>query len=127
MMIAPVPTPTMPPGHVDVADVLTRWPACGDDLRNLAKWMPGGFRVSLSREPMDRFRETAFALLATYPTFPAEGRRSDRILRLLRLGEPPRPVFVDAQDGFIMEGRHRIVAFLLHGMAEIDVVTVSDA
>ena len=66
-------------------------------------------------------------MLGTYDEFPEDEARTRKILKALQSGEPVLPVFVEDGDTthFIMEGRHRIVAFIQSGLSEIPVAFVS--
>lgn len=63
---------------------------------------------------------------STYDEFLDEEKRSKYILSLLEKGDKVMPIFVenDDEDRFIMEGRHRIVAFMWYGLKEIPVIYV---
>lgn len=103
-----------------------RWPGIEADLAAVAEWMRGhDVALRLAMEPMAGFAEVAARLLATHADFPRDKARAARIVRLLEAGAPPWPIFVDEEDGFVLEGRHRVVAFHMLGLAEIPVVRVS--
>lgn len=118
-----IPLPTT--GSLSAGQVLHLWPGLEEDLVDVGRWMDGKFDMVASRQPLARFRQVAQDMLDTYDKFPDDAHRMRRILRLLSQGHQPRPIFVDGKDGFLMEGRHRIVAFMLAGIEEIDVLTVS--
>lgn len=55
-----------------------------------------------------------------------DDERIDTIKDLLESGEKPWPIYVDsAHDDFVMEGRHKMVAFYELGIEEIDVCRVT--
>lgn len=120
------------PGMIEVPwvgyeAVLELYPEVAGDLDDVAKWMECGIEVlslRLAPEPMAGFTELAARLLDSHRTFPDDARRSRKILRLLREGERQLPVLVDDKDGFLLEGRHRIVAFHMAGMDTVPVVRV---
>lgn len=101
-----------------------------DDLVAVSLWMncePKDLEIRLSFLPASVFEKQVQEMLASYAQFPDEEIRTRRILQMLRMGDPARPVYVEAGDEamFIMEGRHRIVAFHLMGLADIPVATTS--
>lgn len=77
--------------------------------------------------PVQVFAKTAQEMLGTYGEFPKDAARTQKISKLLNQGSPTYPVFIaDADpDNFIMEGRHRIVAFWKAQMPRIPVFYVS--
>jgi len=107
--------------------VLALYPEVAGDLADVAKWMECGMEelsLRVSAEPMAGFADLAAYLLDSQRTFPNDARRTRKILRLLREGERQLPVFVDDRDGFLMEGRHRVVAFHMAGLEMLTVVRV---
>lgn len=60
---------------------------------------------------------------ATYEEFPEDEIRTRRIYELLKAGGSVNPAYIEDGDKslFVMEGRHRIVAFLWLGMTEINI------
>jgi hypothetical protein len=66
-------------------------------------------------------------MYGTYDEFPEDEERTNRILKLLKRGAQPLPIYVEAGDPdfFVMEGRHRMVAFWLAEMKTIPVAYVS--
>lgn len=100
------------------------------DLKHVAEWLdvePDQLDVEVVPVPMRRFQQQAEQMYQTYDQFPQERKRTNRIRRLLQQGEPVYPVYVEADDPtmFVMEGRHRLVAFWLEGMQTIPVARVS--
>ena len=86
------------------------------DLRVVASWLKcdvADLSLELREESIDQFMPQVREMLASYDLFPKEAARTDRIERLLRKGAAPRPIYVERDDphNFILEGRHRIVAF----------------
>lgn len=100
------------------------------DVAAVAAWLKcpvEGLVLRKARLPLARFAAHVSQCKASYAAFPAEARRTRRIANLLRQGEPARPVYVEENDPhlFVLEGRHRIVAFDDCGHTEVDVVFVS--
>jgi hypothetical protein len=100
------------------------------DLKDVADWMnttPDNLLVEVRQEPIEKFIGQIREMYATYEEFPKDEKRTNRILKLLRRGAQPLPIYVEAGDPhlFVMEGRHRMVAFWLAEMKTIPVAYVS--
>lgn len=100
------------------------------DKASIAEWLgcpSDDVVIEHRREPMSLYTTQAQEMLATYEDFPEDGARTDRILALLKSGAEKLPVYVGQDDkhNFVMEGRHRLVAFLLLGLKELTVARVS--
>lgn len=96
-----------------------------EDLEHVAEW----FKRDLSElsfefkyEDIEKFKKQITEMLK--PT-EEDRERIELILKHLKEGEPPYAIFVDKSDNFILEGRHRIVAFYLYGLKKIPVYYVS--
>lgn len=99
------------------------------DIESLAKWLKcdaSDLRFKNENASIERFLPLIHDLIATYQQFPKEEERTSRIIRLLKSGGQPLPVFIDEDDGhdFIMEGRHRVVAFYLAGLTTVPISIV---
>ena len=100
------------------------------DLKDVAGWMnttPDKINVVVKQEPIERFIEQIREMYSTYDEFSEDEQRTNRILKLLKRGAQPLPIYVEANDPdlFVMEGRHRMVAFWLAGMTTIPVAYTS--
>lgn len=100
------------------------------DVELISRWMKSdinNLNFDLTHEPIYKFIEQINQMHNTYPDFPKEKARTDKIVKLLKNGAPALPIYVEKNDPqrFIMEGRHRIVAFYLLGMTKIPVSYVS--
>jgi hypothetical protein len=100
------------------------------DLKDVADWMnttPDKLSVTVKQEPIEKFIKQIREMYGTYDEFPEDKKRTNRILKLLKRGAKPLPIYVEANDPylFVMEGRHRMVAFWLEGMKTIPVAYVS--
>lgn len=84
-------------------------------------------KVEIEIEPIDKFIKQITEAMLSYANFPKDKKRTDRIVKLLKDGAPVLPVYVEKSDNnfFIMEGRHRIVAFYILGIKEIPVAKCS--
>jgi hypothetical protein len=106
------------------SELLERFPGIDGDIEAVGEWMQGGeFAMQLAQCPISRFSSQISSCHESYPKFPGDEVRAMRILRRLRNGAEPWPLFVDGDD-FVMEGRHRMVAFHLFGLETIPVVFV---
>jgi hypothetical protein len=100
------------------------------DLDDVADWMnttPDKLSIQVKQEPIEKFIKQIREMYGTYDEFPKDEKRTNRILKLLKSGANPMPMYVAANDPdlFVMEGRHRMVAFWLMGMKTIPVAYVS--
>jgi hypothetical protein len=100
------------------------------DLKDVSDWLrckPEQLQLRLVNLSAEIFYQMAQDMLGTYEEFPEDEARTRKILKALQAGESVLPVFVEDGDAshFIMEGRHRIVAFIQSGLSEIPVAFVS--
>jgi hypothetical protein len=100
------------------------------DLKDVAEWMSttsDKLNIVVKQEPIEKFIKQIREMYGTYDEFPEDEERTNRILKLLKRGAKPLPMYVEANDPdlFVMEGRHRMVAFWLAGMKTIPVAYVS--
>ena len=101
-----------------------------EDLASVAQWLraePDQIEVHIKQEPIDKFLGQIKEMYGTFGEFPKDERRTNKILRLLKQGATPMPMYVEQDDPdlFVMEGRHRMVAFYLSGMKTVPVAYVS--
>lgn len=103
-----------------------------EDLIDVSEWLDADVEdlvLDVRWEPIEKFLEEIKSMHATYEEFPEDAERTKRILRHLKNGADPLPMYVarDDEHNFVMEGRHRMVAFFLHGMKKVPVCYVSVA
>ena len=101
-----------------------------EDLASVAQWLraePDQIEVHIKQEPIDKFLGQIKEMYGTFGEFPKDERRTNKILRLLKQGATPMPMYVEQGDPdlFVMEGRHRMVAFWLAGAKTVPVAYVS--
>lgn len=95
------------------------------DLQKAVKWMSGVVlqecEVNITIESIELFRSQIIEMVETYPAYPKDRARMKKIMHDIKAGERALPVFVEAADpsNFIIEGRHRIVAFDQLGMKRV--------
>lgn len=116
------------PGHSYKAQEIANHVA-DDDLENVSEWIGApleSLTFTYAIEPMSVFQKQAEDMRGTYGQFPDDEARTDDILWNLK-DESAYPVFVEQGDKlkFIMEGRHRIVAFLIRGLQQVPVFYVN--
>ena len=125
----------VPINYVDLADldeqgVTESIQHNSQDLKDVAEWMrttPDKLNIVVKQEPIEKFIKQIREMYGTYDEFPEDEERTNRILKLLKRGANPLPMYVEANDPdlFVMEGRHRMVAFWLAGMKNIPIAYVS--
>ena len=102
------------------------------DLQSIALWLNvesvGHVHVKIKKVHIDTFEKQINEMEETYKEFPLEKKRTQKIFDKLNNGEMPQPIYVGKDDpnNFIMEGRHRVVAFKWFGLNEIIVAEVSE-
>lgn len=100
------------------------------DLMDVAKWLkckPHQLALRKASLPAETFRELVSGLVESYDHLPGERKRMKKILNEIKNGAPLLPIFIEEDDpeNFIMEGRHRIVAFLMAGLSAVPVLFAS--
>ena len=98
------------------------------DLEAAAEWLgQNDINIDLIEEPIELFMPQIKEMYDTYKEFPNDSKRTKNILEKLKRGEPEYPIYVKKGDShrFVMEGRHRMVAFWLVGLKNIPVAYVS--
>lgn len=100
------------------------------DIKDVSEWMGCKEKELLLRPsllPAEKFRVMVDEMIGTFDEFPEDKERTEVILKKIQSGEPCLPVFIEENDPhlFVMEGRHRMVAFMLAGIESIPVVFVS--
>ena len=99
------------------------------DLKDVSDWLSvsvNELNVVTKQEPMSMFKTQALEMYNTFEEFPEDAERTQRIVDDIRDGGDIYPVYVEAGDPakFVMEGRHRMVAFLI---LKLDTIPVSYA
>jgi len=115
-------------------EIFQKFPGTESDIASVHEWMDNTplftpkknaklvFRLVI--EPVSQFEKDTLEMLGTYDEFPDDAERTNEIVWLLENGHPQLPIFVDEQDGFIMEGRHRIVAFYLQNLPTVPTIYI---
>ena len=81
----------------------------------------------LKQYPISLFQKQIDEMESTYTEFPKDRKRTKRIYKASEDGADVHPVYVEKGDAslFVMEGRHRMVAFKWLDMKMIPVYEVS--
>lgn len=100
-----------------------------EDVYSIAEWLNKPIKnisFYFKLEPISIFSSQIEEMESTYSEFPDDEERTQQIYKLLQQGNEPRPVFVELKDKdkFILEGRHRIVAFKWIGLNSVPVLYV---
>jgi hypothetical protein len=116
-------------GGGDVSESVKSDPTA-DDIRDVAEWFhttPDNLKIEITKEPITRFTEQIKNMYSSYGKFPKDAERTKKIMREIKKGGKLYPIYIssDDSDEFIMEGRHRAVAFMLLGVRIIPVAWVS--
>ena len=99
------------------------------DIKDVGEWLNkpiDKIKYYYKEEPISMFNDTIEEMESTYDEFTDERDRTEYIVDLLENGNKPMAIFIELKDkdNFIMEGRHRIVAFSWFGLNKIPVVYV---
>jgi hypothetical protein len=99
------------------------------DIKDVSEWLrktPEEIEFYFTQEPLSDFENQILEMESTYDEFPKDEQRTKNIYELLKGGYKPKPIFVEYNDSnkFIMEGRHRVVAFKWFGLKQIPVLYV---
>ena len=97
-----------------------------DDENAVAEWMctkRENLKIEITLEPISNFIGQIQEMISSYDEYPEDKKRTKKIVKLLKNGEEQFPVYVLKNDksNFIMEGRHRIVAFYMQGLKHVPV------
>jgi hypothetical protein len=100
------------------------------DIKSVSEWLNttvSNLELEYSKEPMEKYLSQAKEMFSTFDEFPKDKKRMLKIKKLLEKGNEVFPIYVEKNDvnSFIMEGRHRIVAFYLLGFNEVMVARAS--
>lgn len=100
------------------------------DLNSVAQWLSttiDNMEVEYKKESMLLYEKDAKDMYNSYEEYPQDKKRTDKIIKLLKNGKEILPLYVEKNDkcNFVMEGRHRMVAFYLLGYEEIIVARCS--
>ena len=97
-----------------------------DDINNIYEWFRDStIYFEFKMENINKFKNQIEEMESTLNEFPEDLCRIEHILIAIMLqDEPIYAIFVDKNNDFILEGRHRIVAFSRLNLTEIPVYYV---
>jgi len=101
------------------------------DLQSIALWLNvenvSQIAITMKSMSIDIFKHHIESMEASYEKFPLEEKRTKKIFSKIKNGAQPQPIFIEKNDpdNFIMEGRHRLVAFKWLGIQEVLIAEVS--
>lgn len=101
------------------------------DLESITLWLNvesiKQIDVSMKLVNIETFQSQIDELESTFDECPEDKQRAINIFKNLKTGDAPQPIFVEKDDpkNFVMEGKHRIVAFKWFGLTEVLVAEVS--
>lgn len=93
-----------------------------EDVKLVGRWLKSSranLRFDKKTEPMSKFTHVIESMEKLLSIFPKDRQKIAKIEAALERGEPAWPIFVDAKDSFVMEGRHRLVAQSRHGLKKV--------
>jgi len=118
-------------GDMEISEnkILTENPS-EDDIKSVAEWFHttiDNLEITLKSEPIVKFLDQIREMYNTYSEFPRDAARTKKIIKQIKLSDKLYPIYVENGDPrlFVMEGRHRMVAFMLLGYKTIPVAYVS--
>lgn len=99
------------------------------DLQSVSEWLNtdiNNLEINYQKESIALYKQSAKEMYESYDEFPKDKKRTEKIIKLLKNGNEALPIYVEQDDphNFVMEGRHRMVAFYLLGYKEITVARV---
>lgn len=101
-----------------------------DDMKAVADWFHttvDNLEITVVQEPIHKFINQIENMKQSYGTFPKDVKRTKKVISDIKSSNKLYPIYVEKNDPhfFIMEGRHRIVAFMILGIKTIPVAYVS--
>lgn len=100
------------------------------DLIAVSRWLKTDIKnieIEEREENIDLYKQQIKEMLFSYTDFKKEEKRTLEIIKKINNGDESYPIYVDRDDefNFILEGRHRIVAFYLLGYKTVKVRRVA--
>jgi hypothetical protein len=100
------------------------------DINNVAEWLnttSNNLIIEIKQEPISKFLTQILEMFDTYKEFPNDAKRTNKIVKNIKQFGKLYPIYVEKNDQhlFVMEGRHRMVAFWLLKLDIIPVAYVS--
>lgn len=100
------------------------------DMISVSEWLntkSENILYEKNKEPIEKYKKQIDEMESTYKEFPNDFKRTKKIYDKIKNGEDLYPIYVEKEDetNFVMEGRHRMVAFKWLGLNEVNVTRVS--
>jgi hypothetical protein len=102
-----------------------------DDIKSVAEWVDATEdEVRFNYDaifPLKNIEKDILEMIDSYEEFPIDYRRTKRIIKEIQKTGWVEPLYIKKDDPnfFVMEGRHRMVAFYMLGMRQVPVLYVS--
>lgn len=101
-----------------------------DDIKLVAEWFHttiDNLSIEIKYEPITKFLNQIKEMYNSYTKFPKDAARTRKIIKQIKSSKKLFPIYVEKGDTrlFVMEGRHRMVAFMLLGYKIIPVAYVT--
>ena len=101
-----------------------------NDIKDVAEWLdttPNNLTIEIIEEPIQKFINQITEMYQTYDEFPKDAKRTRNIIKSIKQTGKLYPIYVEKNDPhlFVMEGRHRMVAFWLLKLNRSPVAYVS--
>lgn len=99
-----------------------------EDVIAVSEWLNStNIIFKLKKIDIKKFEKQIEEMYKTYPMYPEDSERTEKILKLFKKGSDIYPVFVEEKDDnlFILEGRHRAVSQWLFNQENLYVLFVS--
>lgn len=101
---------------------------CDEDIKSMSEWLNKevyDIKFEFIEEDISKFQKQIDEMESSLCYNIDENERVRQIEEILTDGGSPFAIFVDKNDNFILEGRHRIVAFSRQHINKIPVFYVS--
>lgn len=101
-----------------------------NDKKDIAEWLNTTVEnvdfSAIEYVSIELFKKDAMEMLDSFDEFPKDAKRTEKILKEIKKTGVEYPIYVEKNDefNFVMEGRHRMVAFLLLGKETVPVCYV---
>ena len=71
------------------------------DIKSISEWLNtslDNLQIDYQIESMENYKNQAIEMLGTFDEFPKDERRMNKILKMLKNGEKPMPIYVEKDD-----------------------------
>ena len=112
-------------------EILIKFPELKEDMQSILEWYSLSYKnrndllFEINKKPILEFKNQINEMISSLKKFPNDLKKIKKIYKILEFGGKSHPIFVDKNDNFILEGRHRIVAQYLLKLKIINIIYVS--